>query len=100
MIRWPEEGLLQNCGPECKVWARRKTEGRGGNLSQDAGESGWFVFSNWWGFFGGNFRAVSPSPDKGMWKSGKSSKVFKGTCLRKVAGGVGGGFGLLFIELG
>lgn len=52
------------------------------------------------GGFGGDFRAVSPSLNKGMWKSGKSSEVFKGICLRKVAGGVGGGFGLLFIELG
>lgn len=66
----------------------------GGNLSQETGESAWFVFSNWWVL--GDFRAVSPSPDKGMWKSGKSSEVFKGTCLRKVACGVGGWFWFAF----
>lgn len=48
VIRWPGEGMLQNCGPECKVWARRKAEGRRGNLSQETGESTWFVFSSWW----------------------------------------------------
>lgn len=91
-----------------ELWSRvqgvgwGETEGGEGTCPEKQGSLLGLYFQIGRGFFfggGADFRAVSPH-HKGMWKSGKSSKMFKGTMFEESGWWGRGWFWFAFCLLG